>query len=186
MPPEADGELDFKQLFKSLAQAGVGKPFSQTGLPPGPWTALDLTAAISDLKENPKGIETRTVQLWFQENNRGISVENIRWLAIIFGCGDPKMVSLVQSKLLKANTELKKKRKRKSSPKNEESSSSASTPKGFAVKEKPLQFNLPRYCEHLISGQPVVNLIIAFFGIYVGLGLLNYSLGTFSVTYSPV
>ena len=90
--PQHDGS-NFKQLFARLAAEGVGRPADRNGSPDGPWTPELLTKAICAIEGNQKGIEIRSVQLWFQENDNGISRENIRWLARIFGCNDPEATS---------------------------------------------------------------------------------------------
>ena len=48
----------------------------------------------------------RTVQLWFQANENGISDKNIHWLARIFGCNDPVATSCWQSELRAAKERL--------------------------------------------------------------------------------
>ena len=84
-----DNPPEFKTLFRRLASAGAGRPVDSEGLPQGPWTPDLLAEAITSIDANRKGIELRTVQLWFQDNQKGVSPENVRWLARIFGCGDP-------------------------------------------------------------------------------------------------
>jgi len=103
--PDADGR-DFKTLFKNLAAAGAGRPVDENGFPKGPWTADLLAEAISLIDANRAGIELRTVQLWFQDNDKGISPENIRWLARIFGCDDPKATSAWQAELSASQRQL--------------------------------------------------------------------------------
>jgi len=77
---------NFKALFSRLAAEGAGRPVDQQGFADGPWTADLLVEAISAIDVNRDGIELRTVQVWFQDNDHGISSTNIRWLARIFGC----------------------------------------------------------------------------------------------------
>lgn len=87
-PPPAGGDL--KELFRLAATAGAGRPAGRDGFSPGPWTPDALADAISKLNENRDGVDLRTVQLWFQVNDKGISATNIRWLARVFGCDDPQ------------------------------------------------------------------------------------------------
>ncbi|MGJ7042218.1 hypothetical protein J2Y63_005500 [Shinella sp. BE166] len=110
LPPPRDGS-DFKELFKRLAAAGAGRPLGSDGFPAGPWTPELLAAAISEVDSNRAGVDLRTVQLWFQENDKGISTANIRWLARIFGCDDPAATSEWQMELSAAQSRLTAKRR---------------------------------------------------------------------------
>lgn len=109
-PPPKDGS-DFKELFKRLAAAGAGRPLGTDGFPAGPWTPELLAEAISEIDSNRVGVDLRTVQLWFQENDKGISPANIRWLARIFGCDDPIAISEWQMELSAAQSRLTVKRR---------------------------------------------------------------------------
>ena len=110
LPPPKDGS-DFKELFKRLAAAGAGRPLGSDGFPAGPWTPELLATAISEIDSNRIGVDLRTVQLWFQENDKGISTANIRWLARIFGCDDPAATSEWQMELSAAQARLTSKRR---------------------------------------------------------------------------
>src|SRR5690606_4896825 len=85
---------DFKELFARLAASGAGRPADRQGFADGSWTPRSLAEAISSIEANRDGIELRAVQVWFQDNDNGISTENMRWLARIFGCDDPEAASL--------------------------------------------------------------------------------------------
>jgi len=104
---------NFKQLFARLAAAGAGRPVDDQGFPDGPWTPEKLADAISAIDANPKGIEVRAVQVWFQDNDNGISNDNIRWLARIFGCDDPEAASEWQTALAVAKERLASERRAK-------------------------------------------------------------------------
>ena len=99
-------ESNFKDLFKRLARCGAGRPVDENGLPLGPWTPELLADEISTLDANNSGVDLRTVQLWFQDNLRGVSSTNIRWLARVFGCGDPEATSNWQAELSAAQARL--------------------------------------------------------------------------------
>jgi len=110
LPPPNDGS-DFKELFKRLAAAGAGRQLGGDGFPAGPWTPELLAEAISEIDSNHVGVDLRTVQLWFQENDKGISAANIRWLARIFGCDDPVATSQWQMELSGAQSRLTARRR---------------------------------------------------------------------------
>lgn len=114
LPPPNDGS-DFKELFKRVAAAGAGRPLGSDGFPAGPWTPELLAEAISQIDSNKVGVDLRTVQLWFQENDKGISTANIRWLARICGCDDPKATSEWQMELSGAQSRLTAKKRRQES-----------------------------------------------------------------------
>ncbi|MDV4165797.1 hypothetical protein R1538_32380, partial [Rhizobium leguminosarum] len=110
LSPPKDGS-DFKELFKQLTAAGAGRPLGSDGFPAGPWTPELLAEAISQIDSNRTGVDLRTVQLWFQENEKGISTTNIRWLARVFGCDDPVATSEWQMELSAAQSRLTAKRR---------------------------------------------------------------------------
>ena len=103
LPPPKDGS-DFKEIFKRMVAAGAGRQLGGDSFPAGPWTPELLAEAISQIDSNRVGVDLRTVQLWFQENEKGISAANIRWLARVFGCDDPIATSEWQIELGEAQS----------------------------------------------------------------------------------
>lgn len=99
MNPPKDGS-DFKTIFRRMVAMGAGRPVEQGGMAPDPWTADTLADAISNLDSNRAGVDRRTVQLWLQDNDRGISPKSAHWVAMIFGCGDPEATSEWQAALM--------------------------------------------------------------------------------------
>lgn len=94
-----------------MAAAGAGRPLGEDGFPQGPWTPELLADAISKIDANRVGVDLRTVQLWFQENDKGISPANIRWLARIFGCDDREATNDWLNELSSAQTRLTARRR---------------------------------------------------------------------------
>ena len=195
-------------LFARLAAEGAGRPVDRHGFADGAWTPELLADAVSAIDANQNGIELRAVQVWFQDNDNGISNENIRWLARIFGCDDPEATSQWQAELKAAKERLASERREKRSraafvePEtnqlygNQGQNSRPSTLRAdsretskSAVKTRrshtPAR-SLAEKCERALSSPASMNLLIAYWLVFCGLGLLNYVLGTLSVTYSPV
>ncbi|MEQ9040295.1 MAG: hypothetical protein RIE24_18260 [Silicimonas sp.] len=197
--PQKTGE-DFKQLFARLAAAGAGRPADVHGFPDGPWTPETLADAISSIEANRNGIDLRTVQVWFQDNDNGISSENIRWLARVFGCDDPEAASDLQTELSAARSRLDAKRRAKrvakgtpvtSAPNLDESNHTdenapddrltEATKPELAPRPTP-RFSLTSATEALFSRSPL-NLPASVFAGAVALQFTSYFLGIHEVTF---
>lgn len=188
LPPQKDGS-DLKELFKHLASAGAGRPVDKDGFPKGPWTADLLAEAITRIDANGSGVDLRTVQLWFQDNEKGVSTDNIRWLARIFGCDDPETTSEWQANLSAAQSRLTAKRResKKSEDNNQPSPQEmeASATGGRNTIGPIQRFNLAEKSEALFSHRSPLDLPIIVFAGAVTLGFLAYIMGVHHVTYSP-
>ncbi|MEP4035575.1 hypothetical protein [Pseudophaeobacter sp.] len=195
----------FKVLFARLAAEGAGRPVDRRGFADGPWTPETLADAISSIEENPNGIELRAVQIWFQENDNGISNDNIRWLARILGCNDPEETSRWQAELKASKDRLTSVRREKRmlaaqaqdlDQKSEDSEIAAATKQyvspiatsgttQIGISHRAAR-TLAEKVEWLLSGSISMNLQIVYWLVFCGLGLMNYVLNTLSVTYSPI
>ena len=194
----------FKRLFARLAAAGAGRPVDRDGFPDGPWTPEKLADAISSIESNPKGIELRSVQVWFQDNDNGISDANIRWLARIFGCDDLEATGQWQTELKAAKERLAGRRRDKRNALNDKTvpvvvSDQAESAASDEIAGEPTvdlpqnasisvakRRTLAEKCERMLSGAGSLNLQIGYLLVFCGLGVMNYALGTLSVTYRPV
>lgn len=187
-PPKSD--TNFKELLKDQFSAGAGKEVDKSGLPSGPWTPDKLADAISNLEANGKSVELRTVQLWFQANDKGISAENLRWLARIFGCEDPENTSEWQKALSRSHSNFVSDRADKR--KNRAS-------KGLAAKEPnsdvrvqhtkispPQRRTLATTIEQLFTARSPLDLPIIVWTVCFTVGLLSAIFGVNSITYSPL
>ncbi len=197
VPPPKDGR-DFKELFKELAALGAGRPLGRDGFPQGPWTPELLAEAISQIDSNRLGVDLRTVQLWFQENDKGISPSNIRWLARIYGCDDPEAtsewlveLSAAQSRLTAKRRDSKKTVTRRASlvpnaspplARDEIQSSGGITPDSEAFRKRKT-FSLAERSEALFSQGSPLNLPASIFAGASALGFLSYIVGIHSATY---
>ncbi len=195
--PPKDGS-DFKELFKHLAAVGAGRPVGADGFPQGPWTPELLAEAITQIDSNRAGIDLRTVQLWFQENDKGISPSNIAWLARIFGCDDKEATSEWLSELSAAQSRLIAKRrdsrKTVTSTALSDMAEGVATDSGAPIFGEPAQWaefsqhktgvNLARRSESLFARGSPLNLPALTFAGASGLGFISYIVGIHSVTYN--
>jgi hypothetical protein len=196
--PDQNG-LDFKALFQRLASAGAGRPVDKSRVPQGPWTPDLLAKAISEIDANQSGIELRTVQLWFQDKDTGISSENIRWLARIFGCDDPEATSAWQAELSASQSRLaaRRRQERQASGEPPQSAPNADLPTAGddttrpsfkephlrASEESERPFSLPRKSEAILGRRSPLDLPASVFAGAVALGFFSYFLGIHSVTF---
>ena len=193
---------NFKLVFARLAAEGAGRPVDHKGFPDGSWTPETLTQAITELEGNKAGIELRTVQVWFQDNLNGISADNIRWLARIFGCDDPELTSQWQASLSGAKDRLTMERRAKrdveradfqQDPEQDKANTFVKSDKIDKISvaqtavagSKRSRNTLAEHVEWAISGARSINLIVIYWLVFCGLGFLNSILGTLSVTYNP-
>ncbi len=196
--PPKDGS-DFKELFKRLAAAGAGRPLDSEGFPQGPWTPELLAEAISEIDSNRIGVDLRTVQLWFQENDKGISAANIRWLARIFGCDDPEATSEWQKELSEAQSRLAAKRRDLKKSGTAPMSQVPDLALAEANRELPAvvyaaecvesvtrkpRFSLAGASEGFFTSGSPLNLPSSIFAGSSALGFLSFLIGIHSATYS--
>ena len=192
---------DFKELFMQLMSAGAGRPVGKDGIPAGPWTPELLANAISQITSNSNGIDLRTVQHWFERNDKGISAQNIRWLAHIFGCGDPEATTAWQAELNASRLRfITKRRSSATAPnyiKTRHSSDEVNTPHkavpfeqpekltSFARQTPPPKCSLALRTESLFSSSPL-NMPSAVFACAVALGFVSFLLGNHDLVYHGV
>lgn len=188
LAPERNNE-DFKTLFARVAAAGVGRPVDKDGCPQGPWTPDLLARAISEIEANRNGIELRTVQLWFEDNSKGISANNIRWLARVLGCNDPEAASAWQAELSAAQSRLtakRRERRRVGLPQIAGPAEGWREPAGSGLLEVvgvSRRFELARATEALFSFGSILNLPSAVFAGAVALQFVSYFMSIHSITY---
>ena len=130
----------------------------------------------------------RTVQLWFQENDKGASPENIRWLARIFGCGDPDAASAWQMELLASQRRLARKRKAGRHGQSE----ARELPTNTSTEDEPVADGgdvvsrgrgLSGWSEGLFVFGGPLNLPAAIFAGATALQFVSYFIGNHSITY---
>lgn len=195
-PPKNPATI--KELIRVATAEGSGRPVEAHGISAGPWTPDLLADAITELDKNRSGVDLRTVQLWFQDNDKGVSAENIRWLSHVFGCGDAQCISEWQKALATGQQELLRRRRLKrsrTSPSDEYATTSkidaqiARDPNDsddYREEEVPAsRFSLARKSEAMFNAKNALNLPIAVWTLCGLLWFSTYILGVHSITYSP-
>lgn len=184
-PPPRDGS-NFKELFRSQVAAGAGRLVDEDGFTSGPWTADLLAGAISEIQINKKGIDLRTVQLWFQDNDKGVSTDNIRWLARVFGCDDPEATGAWQLELSAAQARLKSGRRKLKQAGSEQAVLLHDVPaiaNRKSVSEPKRRFSLARKSEAIFSRGSPLDLPASVFAGAVALGFVSYLTGVHNASY---
>lgn len=191
--PPKDGR-DFKELFRFAISAGTGLPIDKVGNPIGVWTPKSLAMAISEVDPEGRGTDIRSVQHWFQDNNKGINSENIYWLARVFGCGDPEATTEWRVELGAANRRLAVKRKAKSKGTDVKSASSASPETGAKPSPRTalnhnasapgFQTSLAQRTEAILGSQSSMALPLVVFTGACALALIAFTLNVHSVLYT--
>lgn len=191
-PP--NGCKDFKELFKWAVENGVGRPVDRKGFPTGPWTPALLADEIARLDPKGAGVELRTVQHWFQDNDKGMNINNVRWLARVFGCDDPIATGEWQRELVASLSLLKAKRQEVQRVDKSDDTLLAPTEAQSRLADIPppvsavdhgthaaRRSKLVRISADLFSGHPL-NLASFVFAGSVGLGFMAYFLGIHDVS----
>ncbi|MCL7999734.1 hypothetical protein M8994_15930 [Brucella sp. 21LCYQ03] len=190
LPPPKDGS-DLKELFQYLAAAGAGRSLGSDGFPVGPWTPELLAEAITLVDPKSTGVDLRTVQLWFQQNEKGISAANIGLLARVLSCGDTALTSEWVIELSAAQSRLVTKRREK---KNRAETLAEEVQD--IVKIQPLitpvltgnnertSPALARQSEAVFSEGSPLNLPAAVFAGMSALGFLSYIIGIHNVSFT--
>lgn len=182
-------DIEFQKLFDMAVISGAGRPINSEGGPISAWTPDLLAEAVSNLEGSKKDIDLRTVQLWFQDNGKGVSPKNIELLSRIFGCGDPKATVEWRLKLTTSQMKLVSNRR---TPQKSTTHQEIPVNAGKAKNEStsgaiyPAPRTLAEKIEWMLSGSASMNLQIFYWLTFCGLGFFNYIVGTLSVTYSPM
>lgn len=188
LPPPQDG-CDIKEILRRVVSSGAGRNVGEDGFPPGSWSPELLAEAISQLDSNGVGVDLRTVQHWFQDNEKGISQANIRWLARVLGCDDPNATSEWQIALGAAQSRLAA-RRRKQRTESEGVVNDQTSEVDESIVDHAQRTNrdgrslsLAVRTEAIFSKGSPLDLPSAVFGGAVALGFLSYLLGIHSIRY---
>ncbi|WP_151720844.1 hypothetical protein [Gemmobacter serpentinus] len=180
VPPANDG-ADFKETFRKLAMEGAGRTVDKTGVPSGPWTPETLFAELNKIANDRGGIELRTVQRWFADNDQGIRAENIGLLSKVFGCGDPDKTILWQVALTAAQSRQQARRRGRpaSKPETRETSPQAV---GSSLPTRDAPFVERLVLRVFRSENPLTVPVMLWFGFTV-LGFMSYIFNVETITY---
>ena len=189
-------------LFTQLTAQGAGRPVDQHEVADGPWTPETLADAITAIDANKEGIDVRTVQVWFQANDNGISDKNIHWLARIFGCNDPIATSRWQSELKAAKERLAMERRTRRNGTSQIDDSAldhgrASVPNaidrahqtGTSLSQRKLnhqRISLAARAESMFLDGAPFGMVVTMWASVAVLLYLGYLLGAHDVSYSPI
>ena len=173
----------FKELFQKVVYVGAGRPVCMDGFLAGSWTPEHLANAISQLEGNQSGIELRTVQRWFQNDDLAINADNIRWLARIFGCDDPEATREWQVAFSAAKAQvIEKRRDNRAKGARSGEAKEADLQRIREASSPRLGSGLARRSETFFNGSPL-DLASSVFAGAAGLGFLAYFLGIHSIAY---
>ena len=175
---------------------GAGLSTDETGLPVSSWTPELLASTISQFEANKTGVDLRTVQHWFQDNDKGISADNIHWLARIFGCDSPETITAWRAELNAANRRLATKRREIRSAQKREANLSDGASKGgdkdtiantvnrnCSLESKRIPGLVGR-TEAMFSARSSLGLPAVVFAAATALGLMSFSLNIHSVLFA--
>ena len=182
--PPPGGDPDLKTLLQFATASGVGQKASQKGEAVTPWTADALAAAVSQAEPGGSTVDLRTVQRWLSpQGNSGISVPNIRRLALVFGAGDPSDVRVWQVALIRARDRTR------SGQRAVATDSAANDPAEELIEDTSRVEADPapgpaRLWESWFSGDGALKLSILIWTAYTLNGLVNGILGLLSVSYN--
>lgn len=177
--------------------AGAGRPIGHDGFPIGPWTPELLAEAISNIDSNGSAVDLRAVQIWLQDNEKGVSTENIRWLARIFGCDEPEAVRQWQAALTAAHSRFVAERKQKrtrerpaglgpnETPAKREGQGDSLKALSPAANAPTKKFSLARISDDFLSARNFPNILAFVIVGCVSLGVLAFVLDLHSVSYHP-
>ena len=202
---------DFKEVFTKITALGAGRPIDEHGRSEGVWTPSLLVEAMTQEDRSGSGPDMRTVQLWFQDNDRSVSRENIVLLARVFGCGDRELTVRFQATLMRSVKKLvadrrsgerqvklsssnrrlvAERRKRRSGQVKIPASKLDPQPQEAASKVSWLAVGRRRHLalsqatEWLFRNGSAVGLPILVFSGMVALGLISVSLGIHSIAFT--
>ena len=183
-PPS--GGLDFKELFQEAISARAGLSFVKTADTNTEWTPNLLAEAILAVDPNGRGVDVRTVQNWFQDNDKGISSENIVCLARVFGMGDPDAITAWRKELRAANKRLASKRKArreidcKTVADENDKDSSSDRKKDGSQNER---ISLAELSEKLFTSADGLSISIFVWAGFFLLCLMSFVIGNHDITY---
>lgn len=190
LPPPRDSS-NFKELFHWLTESGVGRLVDEDGEPIGSWTPELLANAISEIDANHRGIDVRTVQLWFQDSDKGVSADNIRWLGRVFGCDDPEAAREWQIELRSGQSRLSAKRRgdrNRSKPSDAQEAGEAEIPvkttQNNDATEPKQGFSLARKTEAFFGSESTMALPLVVFTGACAFALIAFTLDIHSVVFT--
>ncbi len=181
------GDLDFKELFQEAIAARAGLSGVSSDETSSGWTPSTLADAMLEADPQGRGVDVRTVQNWFQDNDRGISSENIVCLARVFGMGDPDAIAAWRTELRAANKRLASKRRvrRKSNLKSAVTENTAGSDLSCEDAEsQSKRSGLPELSERMFTSTEGFGIAVVVWAGFFLLCLMSFVFENHDVTYA--
>ena len=175
-----------KELMGFAIMSGVGLSVDKDGTIGSQWTPEHLASQILISDPRGLGVDIRTVQLWFQDNEKGISPRSISLVAKVFGCGDWGAETRWRKELSAAQGRLVKQRRTSERCAIDVESLSADAKTSSQADFNGSQSGFAIKLEALFSDRDALVLPVFVLAGSVMLGFLAYIFGVHSITYSPV
>ncbi|MEP4627173.1 MAG: hypothetical protein ABJR46_16255 [Tateyamaria sp.] len=179
--------LDFKELFQDAISARAGLTLGGTVDTSSEWTPSLLAEALAEADPKGRGVDVRTVQNWFQDNDRGISSENIVCLARVFGRGDPDAIAMWRTELRAGNKLLASKRRaRRKSTRSTTSVENATDPQTSTKRAQASQYgqnSIARLSERIFTSSDGFSISILVWAGFFMLCLAAFIAKNHDITY---
>lgn len=182
------GDLDFKELFQEAISARVGLSMLKSGHSASDWTPGLLAEAIAQTDPKGREVDVRTVQNWFQDNDKGISSENIICLARVFGSGDPDAIAAWRTELRAANKRLasrrRTRRKNGGTPETFEKTAVAGPSSDRNGGAHTKRGNLAELSERILTSSDGIGISMVVWAGYFLMCLMSFVVEIHDITYS--
>ncbi|WP_341235557.1 hypothetical protein [uncultured Sulfitobacter sp.] len=181
------GDLDFKELFQEAISVGAGLSSLKSADKTAEWTPSLLVEALAQTDPKGREVDLRTVQNWFQDNDKGISSENIVCLARVFGSGDPDAIAAWRTELRAANKRLasrrRTRRKNGGKPETFQKTTVAGSSSDRKGRAHPKRGNLAECSERVFTSSDGMGIAMVVWAGFFLLCLMSFVAENHDITY---